>query len=129
MRGTCESCQAEDVELIRLDNEYGIRGINFRVCDECLESIKSDYEDSENDSTRKEVEESGPGPWRVVKTRFHGGGIIVESGDIDVIVSALRKFRSGDCVCGCAGVVSCDTDLPGTEQNDRNGYSPYALTD
>jgi len=126
--GTCESCGAENQDLNRLDNEYDC-GVNFCVCDDCLETIKSDFEDSQNELVRKEVEEvSETGPWKVVKTRFHGGGILLESDNIDEIIESVRNYRSGDCVCGCCGVIAAGAQLCGTETNDHNGYSPYQLT-
>ena len=44
-------------------------------------------------------------------------------------LKVARKDRIGDCTCGCCGVVPADHELPGTETNDANGYSPYALTE
>lgn len=127
--GTCENCGKEDVELNRIDNEYGVRGVNFCVCDECLSSLQSSFEEEENDRIREIILESGEGPWKLIRTRFHGGGIILETDDIDEMIRAYRRDHDTDCTCGCSMVFPVGTELVGTETNDRNGYSPYAFTE
>lgn len=69
------------------------------------------------------------GAWKVVRTRFHGGGRISTHRSALAALKAARTQHIGDCACGCCGVVPADCELPGTETNDSNGYSPYALTE
>lgn len=68
--------------------------------------------------------------WAVVATRFHGGGIISRHFTREAAERAARRWAMKDCTCGCCDVVSPRElkNLPGTETNDRNGYSPYDLT-
>lgn len=68
------------------------------------------------------------GPWNVVLTRFHGGGVVSTHRSLLAALRAARKERIADCTCGCCGVVPAALELPGTESNDANGYSPYSLT-
>lgn len=41
----------------------------------------------------------------VVKTAFHGGGVISYHYSADQADRAARKFRQPDCSCGCCRVV------------------------
>ena len=68
------------------------------------------------------------GPWQVVATRFHGGGVISAHRSILAAARAARKWKISDCTCGCCGVVPVAKELPGTECNNSNGYSPYSIT-
>lgn len=68
------------------------------------------------------------GTWLVVRTRFHGGGIISRHKTAYCAVMAAIKHRGQtDCTCGCCGVVPYGIRLPGVEANDKNGYSPNDL--
>lgn len=70
------------------------------------------------------------GPWRLVRSRFHGGGEISQHRSPLAAARALAAYTAGtDCTCGCAGIVAAEDQLPGQECNDKNGYSPYALTE
>jgi hypothetical protein len=68
--------------------------------------------------------------WYVVRTAFHGGGIISTHGTLGAAHRACRAWAAGDCTCGCAGVVEA-ADYNGLETQDRNqswSHNPYALT-
>lgn len=70
------------------------------------------------------------GPWRLMATRFHGGGEISRHRSPLAAAKALLRHTAGtDCTCGCAGIVAAEDKLPGSETNNANGYSPYALTE
>jgi hypothetical protein len=68
------------------------------------------------------------GPWNVVRTRFHGGGIVSTHRSLLAALRAARKQTISGCTCGCCGVVPASQELPGVETNNSNGYSPYSLT-
>jgi len=44
----------------------------------------------------------------VVRTAFHGGGIVSKHKTIERARQALSIARTGDCTCGCAGVVAVE---------------------
>lgn len=67
--------------------------------------------------------------WVVVKTAFHGGGIISRHYTEKAAQDAADRYQIGDCICGCAGVLRRD-HLDGLESLDRNTsytHNPYAL--
>ena len=41
----------------------------------------------------------------VVKTAFHGGGVISYHNSIEEALKADKKFSSGSCICGCCRVI------------------------
>ena len=41
----------------------------------------------------------------VVKTAFHGGGVISYHRSITEALKADKKFSSGTCICGCCRVI------------------------
>ena len=41
----------------------------------------------------------------VVKTAFHGGGVISYHNSLEEALKADKKFSSGSCVCGCCRVI------------------------
>ena len=41
----------------------------------------------------------------VVKTAFHGGGVISYHNSIEEALKADKKFSSGGCICGCCRVI------------------------
>ena len=45
------------------------------------------------------------GPWLVVATSFHGGGILSEHRLATRAVLAVLDHQKGDCQCGCAAVI------------------------
>jgi len=42
----------------------------------------------------------------LVRTQFHGGGLISTHRSQEAAERARRKYRMSDCVCGCAVIVS-----------------------
>lgn len=48
-------------------------------------------------------------PYKVIRTAFHGGGIVSSHSRLDLAHKALKKQQRGDCVCGCVGIVNFDT--------------------
>ena len=43
--------------------------------------------------------------WCVVKTAFHGGGILSKHKTFKEALKAANKFRGSDCDCGCCGII------------------------
>lgn len=41
----------------------------------------------------------------VVKTAFHGGGVISYHNSIEEAIKSDRKYSSGGCTCGCCRVI------------------------
>ena len=41
----------------------------------------------------------------VVKTAFHGGGVISYHNSLEETLKADKKFSSGGCICGCCRVI------------------------
>ena len=41
----------------------------------------------------------------VVKTAFHGGGVISYHNSVVEAIKADKKFSSGSCICGCCRVI------------------------
>lgn len=41
----------------------------------------------------------------VVKTAFHGGGVISYHNSIEEAIKSDRKYSSGSCICGCCRVI------------------------
>ena len=41
----------------------------------------------------------------VVKTAFHGGGVISFHNSVGEALKADKKFSSGGCICGCCRVI------------------------
>ena len=64
--------------------------------------------------------------WCVVKTRFHGGGIVSRHTTKELAERAARKWRSKDCMCGCCGVVSDEQYRALPQAEDVNRYSDLA---
>lgn len=67
--------------------------------------------------------------WSVYRTSFHGGGLISRHHTKDLAEKAARKYRSSDCVCGCAGVIGPGEEPLNAEYNRNILKNPYALTD
>jgi len=44
----------------------------------------------------------------LVRTQFHGGGVVSSHRSLAAAEIAQRKYRSSDCTCGCACVVERD---------------------
>lgn len=66
----------------------------------------------------------------VVKTAFHGGGIVSWHRTEKGAEKAAHAWKISSCTCGCAGVVSVK-EYEGLESQDRNqswSKNPYALT-
>lgn len=61
----------------------------------------------------------------VVRTAFHGGGIVSRHTTRELAEAAARRYASKDCSCGCCGVVAAAdyASLP----NISSSPSPYAL--
>jgi hypothetical protein len=61
----------------------------------------------------------------LVKTRFHGGGIISQHRTMEAAEAAATRWTVKSCTCGCCGVVAiCDyNNLP--DYDDCR--SPYDL--
>ena len=57
----------------------------------------------------------------VVKTAFHGGGIVSYHNSLDEALKSERKYASGDCTCGCCRVIP----ITGEAQKElfERGYS------
>ena len=41
----------------------------------------------------------------VVKTAFHGGGVISYHNSLEEAIKSDRKYSSGGCICGCCRVI------------------------
>ena len=41
----------------------------------------------------------------VVKTAFHGGGVISYHNSLEKALKVDKKFSSGSCICGCCRVI------------------------
>ena len=66
----------------------------------------------------------------VVKTAFHGGGVVSWHRTQPGAERAARAWASPSCTCGCAGVVSAK-EYDNLESQDHNQCwtkNPYALT-
>jgi len=79
------------------------------------------------DTLRDLADEHGPsttGPWLLVRTAFHGGGIVSRHGRAMRAAEAARSHAS-DCACGCVAIVrEADyTELP-SHTEARSPYSP-----
>lgn len=74
------------------------------------------------DQTNRETQRY---PWLVVRTAFHGGGIVSRHRYERTANAAALRYASKHCECGCAGVVAAaDYDsLPVHSEVS----SPYAL--
>ena len=48
------------------------------------------------------------GPYCVVATAFHGGGILSRHKSAARAADAVRRVQHTDCACGCAGIVPAD---------------------
>lgn len=61
----------------------------------------------------------------VVRTRFHGGGIVSCHTSLEAAVKAAHRTMTSECVCGCAHVVSVtSSDLEAFRREvDRDGYA------
>jgi hypothetical protein len=64
------------------------------------------------------------GPWLVVNTAFHGGGIVSRHYSALRALERMRGERVGDCVCGCVDVVQ-ESEYD-TLPNAHDARSPYA---
>jgi hypothetical protein len=42
----------------------------------------------------------------LVRTKFHGGGLISSHRSLEAAERAQRQYRKTDCTCGCARIVS-----------------------
>jgi len=58
------------------------------------------------------------GSWLVVRTAYHSGGIVSHHREILQAIAALRRYPTGDCICGCVGIVPAAKylDLPVAEE-------------
>lgn len=67
--------------------------------------------------------------WAVVRTAFHGGGIVSRHYTDAAAHKAAKRIATGDCTCGCAGVVRRDrlADLESVDRNSSWTHDPYAL--
>jgi len=65
----------------------------------------------------------------VVRTAFHGGGIVSRHLSRERAEAAARRYRAKDCICGCAGVFSDEEyeQLETLDENQRHSHNPYAL--
>ena len=64
------------------------------------------------------------GPWLVVRTAYHGGGIVSRHRQILRALAVIKRYPCGDCTCGCVGIVlAADYE----SLRDANTASPYEL--
>lgn len=63
----------------------------------------------------------------VVKTSFHGGGIISFHNSLAEAEKAEHNHQSGDCQCGCCGIVPVNVEGAAElkQRKDRDGYPYY----
>lgn len=47
-------------------------------------------------------------PFLVVRTQFHGGGVVSRHRFRETAERAARRYESASCSCGCAGVVTLE---------------------
>lgn len=86
-----------------------------------------DYDEKNGNYLKKERPEMKY-PYEVYATAFHGGHMISRHHTREAAERAVRRYRMGECVCGCAGIVDRSKgERPGT-QRDQDQYSdPYAI--
>lgn len=84
--------------------------------------------------------------YAVVRTAFHGGGVISSHKSLAAAERAAKKYRSVGCVCGCCAVIPITAqareEMPNTGRDDcgeliplldnipiytGNEFSPYVL--
>lgn len=60
----------------------------------------------------------------VVRTAFHGGGVVSRHRTREAAERAAARYRRGDCTCGCAQVIPAEQyeALP----EAMSALSPYA---
>ena len=64
------------------------------------------------------------GPWLVVRTAYHGGGIVSHHRQIMRAIAAMRRLSNPECYCDCVGIVlAADYE----SLRDANTASPYEL--
>ena len=63
------------------------------------------------------------GPWLLVWTAFHGGGIVSKHKTATAAAKAKRRHKSDDCTCGCTKIIAASDveELPTAD----NASSPY----
>ena len=64
------------------------------------------------------------GPYLVVRSAFHGGGMISKHRSLRRAAEAVARYESPNCACGCVVIVSATSyeSLP----HASNSRSPYA---
>ena len=65
-------------------------------------------------------------PYRVFRTKFHGGGLISRHATESAAEKAARSHKIGDCKCGCAVVVGPRDEEPRDRSEDLSPYAPAA---
>ena len=56
----------------------------------------------------------------VVKTAFHGGGVISYHNSLTEALKSERKYASGGCICGCCRVIPITEEA--REELSEQGY-------
>ena len=64
--------------------------------------------------------------YAVIKTAFHGGGVVSYHKSLTAAEKACKKFRGNNCICGCCAVVTIDK-LQEIPEYTGNEFSPYTL--
>ena len=68
------------------------------------------------------------GPWRLMRTSFHGGGEISRHTSPIAAAMAAHSQRTTGCTCGCCGIVAETDKLLSVRQNEDEGpNNPYLL--
>ncbi len=65
-------------------------------------------------------------PYRVFRTKFHGGGLISRHATEVAAQTAVRRHKISDCKCGCAVVVGPGDEEPRDRSEDNSPYAPAA---
>ena len=130
---TCDSCRLEfDEDELENCTPEG-ESEQFWCCSNCADANREWIKTEEQASIDQEAMELGDGEFFVVRTAFHGGGIIGnpnEPLDARRAIERKRWYQEGDCTCGCAGIIRADElgDLETQERNRSLTKNPYALT-
>jgi hypothetical protein len=96
-------------------------------------SVYNEWREAQQAQSRHELDlaalceahgSNATGPWVVVRTKFHGGGIVSRHRTATLALDAARRHRITDCDCGCCVVMpaTAAADLP------SDSDSPYAPT-
>lgn len=89
------------------------KGETMKLKDEIRDAKAQQWDSAKWSDIRDSLEQladeygsSAVGPWVVVLTAFHGGGLVSRHQTATRAIERARREGIADCVCGCAGVMS-----------------------